>query len=197
MEKLSSTPDRRTFLLQSVALWQAAATLSAQHVHRAPATVSAPYQFLFLKPTERATVQAFAARIVPADERSGGAVAARVEEYIDFVLAHADANLKRTWHRGLAQYGAAVPAKTPEALDAFLARQCEREFAPQSEEQIFFVLLKKAVVEGFYTSEEGINKELGYKGMGFILDWQGCTHAHHEAPAGWQPSLRVPETGEL
>lgn len=189
--------DRRNFLLQIAALWQAAASLSAQHVHSDATKASAPYQFRFLSLNEQTTLRLLAARIAPADEHSGGALAGQVDEYIDFVLSHADPKLQAEWRAGLTRYGAAIAPNTPEAIDAFLTQQCKGEFAPQNQDQLFFILLKTAVVEGFYTSEEGIKKELGYRGMGFVMDWQGCTHEHHKAPAGWQPALRAPETGDL
>ena len=50
-------------------------------------------------------------------------------------------------------------------------------------------MVKGAVVESFYTSEEGINKELGYQGMAFLVNFDGCTHASHATPADYQPLI--------
>ena len=51
----------------------------------------------------------------------------------------------------------------------------------------FFVLVKSAVVDAFYTSEEGINKELSYQGMKFLMNFEGCTHASHSVPESYRP----------
>lgn len=194
MSELTLT-DRRSFLLQAAALWQTATVLSAQHIHSVPAAKTIPYQFRFLSTDERTTLRIVMARIAPADEHSGGAEGAHVDEYIDFILSHADSELQAIWHSGLKRYASAIPTKSPAAVDAFLTKQALKEFAPQTEDEIFFMLLKTAVVEGFYTSEEGIKNELGYQGMGFVLDWQGCTHEHHQAPADWQPLLKTRSGG--
>jgi hypothetical protein len=127
---------------------------------------------------------------VPADERSSGAIGAKVDEYIDFVLQHADATFQTAWREGLDRFGEAIGSKAAPAIDAFLAEQARGEFSPRTDDERFFVYLKTAVAEGFYTSQEGIVKELGYKGMSFEMDFPGCTHAEHEAPADYRPLLR-------
>ena len=50
-------------------------------------------------------------------------------------------------------------------------------------------MLKGAVAEGFYTSREGIQRELGYQGLGFLREFPGCAHDTHEAPADYKPRL--------
>jgi len=132
-------------------------------------------------------------RIIPADDRSAGAVGAKVDEYIDFILSHADPALQETWRGGLDRYGRATAGLNAEEIDAFLAKHARHEFAPVDEDEQFFVLLKAAVTQGFYTSQEGIENELGYKGMSFLLDFPGCTHTAHEVPPAYKPALRQRE----
>ena len=121
--------------------------------------------------------------IIPADERSGGAAAARVEEYIDFILFHGAPALKNSWSKGLVAYS----DKSAAEVAMLLTEASAGEFAPVTEMQKFFVLVKSAVVEAFYTSEEGINKELSYQGMKFLMNFEGCTHASHTVPESYRP----------
>ena len=180
---------RREFVLAVTAVW--ARAVARAHEHDAARSVNAPqYAFTFFRPEERETLRALMNRIVPADERSTGAVGARVDEYIDLILNHAEPSLQAQWRDGLHRYGTAIQGQNAAAIDEFLTKQAKSEFDPQSDDERFFVLLKYATTEGFYTSREGIEKELGYRGMGFVIDFKGCTHSHHEPPPGWKPMLK-------
>ena len=173
---------RRDFLVTAAAWWTQAAQAAHQHT---PAPASGPYKIRFFTPKEVATLQAIAAVIIPADERSGGAAAAHIEEYIDFVSSHGSVGMKDSWRKGLAAYA----GKSAGEITTMLTEASKGEFAPKSEKQRFFVLVKAAVVESFYTSEEGITKELGYQGMTFLVNFDGCTHSSHTAPAGFRPLI--------
>jgi hypothetical protein len=180
-------PTRREFLALAALAWSRALEAAQPHVHvLASAPESGAYAFRFLEPAERDTLQRLAVILVPADNRSGGARTARVEEYVDLVLAHAEPALQERWRLGLARYLTAPP----ETTEARLREAAAGEDAPNTDDEEFFVLLKDAVVEGFYTSEEGITKELGYQGLTFLAEFPGCTHAAHELPAGFRPRLR-------
>jgi hypothetical protein len=170
---------RRDFLV----LWGQAAL--AAHQHSPSKTNSATYVFRVFSPAEQAVLKQAAAILIPADERSGGAAAARVEEYIDFVVSHGGAELQQAWRDGLARMGAA------RAIEPFLHRASRNEFRARTADERFFVLLKSAVVEGFYTSEEGISKELGYQGMGFLLEFPDFSQEKPAVPAGHKPMLRA------
>ncbi len=188
---ISHLRSRREFVLAAAALWQAALLTAQEHHHVSPpAQSSDPYKFSFFTGEQRTTLRVLISRIIPADERSTGAIGARVDEYIDFVLSHADEKIQKTWQRGLRDYGMAISGKNNTGVDGFLEKQAAYEFAPRTDNDAFFVILKSAVVEGFYTSEVGIDQELGYKGMAFLLDFPGCTHASHQPPADWHPILR-------
>lgn len=182
--------SRREFLREAAALWAAAALRAHEHQHAESAAEGTLYKFAFLDGQQRKTLRTLMDRIVPADDRSSGALGACVDEYIDFILVHADTTLQETWHKGLKRYGDAVSGDGATDVDQFLEKQARNEFAPATEDEAFFVLLKAAVSEGFYTSKVGILNELGYKGMAFVLDFQGCSHASHHVPEGWHPMLR-------
>jgi hypothetical protein len=177
---------RWTALTLAARLWAKAEQES--HTHAAAKTESATKPALrFLTPRESATIQRFAAVLIPSTERSQGATGAAgaaIAPYIDFVLSGAAPSLQRTWRRGLAEWEKAKDT------DGTLAALAPQEFAPKSQQDQFFVLFKSAVTAAFYTSEEGITKELGYQGMGFLREfagWQGETFA---APADYKPMLR-------
>jgi hypothetical protein len=178
--------SRRTFLFAVVGLWQAASARAQLHSKangRDPGLV-------FLTPAQHELLLRLIDRFVPADERSAGAVGAKLDEYIDFVLLHADPTMQSSWRKGLTNYAVHLKSKPAAEIDEFLATQARSEFSPETEDDRFFVLLKVAVTEGFYTSEEGIVKELGYKGMTHDMDAAGCTHAAHKIPADYKPLLR-------
>lgn len=188
-EKRSSS--RREFVLTTAALWQAAVLHAHEHSHSSePAHVAAPYTFSFFNEEQKETLRLMMARIIPADERSPGAVGAKVDEYIDFILIHADPQVQQTWKLGLARYRAATAGKSAAEVESFLEKQALHEFGPTNEDETFFVILKAVLTEGFYTSEVGINQELGYKGMTFLMDFRGCTHSSHHVPEDWHPILR-------
>lgn len=190
-------PSRRSFLELSVVLWSQAVARAQQHVHTAAGAYGTKraYSFRFFTPTERELVRSLAARIVPANERSGGAEAARVDEYVDFVLSHGAEELRRTWREGLARLHPGIKGRSGAEIDVVLTAISKNEFEPSLPEEEFFVLLKSAVVDGFYTSEEGIKKELGYLGNGFLSAFPGCTHALHKTPADYRPLLRQRKRG--
>jgi hypothetical protein len=174
---------RRTALGLALGLWARAEDQA--HQHGAGAQETGPYRFGFLRGEEVSVIQRFAEILIPATERSGGAKAARVEEYIDHVLRSAAPSLQRAWRRGLSAWAKEKNAKS--ALDRVVAQ----EFAPKSAEDRFFVLLKNAVTTAFYTSEEGIQKELGYQGLAFLREYPGWNGEQFSKPVNYRPLLRA------
>jgi len=62
----------------------------------------APPRLKVLTAAQYATVEALVEAIIPADERSPGAMEARVADYIDLLLSEADALIRQQWLAGLA-----------------------------------------------------------------------------------------------
>lgn len=174
--------SRRTALSLALGLWAKAA--DQVHNHAAPPSPSGTYNFRFLSPAEKSTIQRYAALLIPPTSRSGGAPAARVEEYIDTVLALAAPSLQRSWRRSLAEW-----AKATNPL-AVLERTSRGEFSPRTRDEQFFVLFKSATTAAFYTSQEGIEKELGYQGMSFLRDFPGWQGEPFTTPADYRPLLK-------
>lgn len=171
--------SRRDLLGAAAAMWAAAVAEAHEHASSAQA---ATYSFRFLSRKEIAILQRLAAILIPSDDRSGGAAAARVEEYVDTVLAHGREPLRKAWRSGLKRF-----AKADEAA---LKKHAANEFRPRSVDERFFVLLKDAIVEGFYTSREGIEKELGYKGYTFLREFPAADVSDVRRAADYTPLLR-------
>ncbi len=133
---------------------------------------------------EIGTLREVALVMIPADERSKGGAAPGVVEYIDRVVANGPPELLAEWRRGL---GLLTPAPDRAAL---LRTWSRNEFRPRTANERFFVLLKSALVEAFYTSEEGIRGELGYQGLGHVMEFPDFTQVQAARPAGYRPRLR-------
>ena len=136
----------------------------------------------FFTPLEFALVEELSEMIVPADEHSPGAKAARVAAYIDGRLAEAWEPADRTtWRDGLAlvdklsrdSSGKPFLESSPSERLSLLTRIAQNEQKPQKPEEHFFVELKGRVVRAYYTSEIGIKQELEYKGNTYLAEFVG------------------------
>ena len=135
-----------------------------------------------------ATLEALTEAIIPADERSPGAKAARVADYIDLLLSEADDTRRQQWTEGLGaldadtttRFGKPFVKLDAAQVDAVLTDASKNEKAPalqkneRSTLELFFVTAKQATVHGYYTSEIGIHQELKYKGNKVLLEFVGC-----------------------
>ena len=137
----------------------------------APARAAGTHRFLTAE--EYALVDELTELIIPADERSGGARAARVADFIDGLLAEAFEQSERDeWRNGLAHVNALarqmhgsefLKCTAPDRIGV-LARIAHNESAPQAPEELFFRELKALTVRGYYTTKIGIHDEMGYLG---------------------------------
>jgi hypothetical protein len=146
------------------------------------------YQPKFFSAVEMQTLDALTETIIPADGHSPGARAARVSEYIDVILSEAKPDVKTLWSEGLA------------AIDRLASNACGKRYAQCSDEQQyelmagiagneetavtaegrFFVALKAATIDGYYTSSIGIHQDLEYQGNTAVLEFAGCQHESHD-----------------
>ena len=120
--------------------------------------------------------------IIPADEHSPGARAAKVAAYIDARLAEAfDAEDRTTWRDGLklieqlSRQASGRPFLESTAAErlALLERIAANEGKPEKPEEHFFKELKSRVVDAYYTSEIGIKQELEYRGNTYQAEFSG------------------------
>jgi hypothetical protein len=150
-------------------------------------TTQAPPSLTFLTTAEYAAVDLLAETILPADDQSPGARAARVADYLDLLLGESPADVQQRWRTGLAGLDTAARARASRpfgelsAADAtaVLVELARNEANPQTPLELFFKDAKDATIRGYYTSEIGIHRELQYKGNQMLAEFVGCTHPEH------------------
>lgn len=168
----------RRDLLQSIALSVTLGGLSpaaAQHVHSLAVeekTSTGVYKAKALNPHEYQTLEKLADLIVPADEKSPGAVASGACEFIDLLasqnprlleiytggIAWLDQSMKRRYST---DFVSAKPSQQTALLDLIAYRKNESpELGPGI---LFFDWARRMVVDAYYTSPAGI-KAIGYMG---------------------------------
>ncbi len=157
----------------------AAATVAASL--NVPQAVAQTTQTFFTT-DELQMVDELSEMIIPADQQSPGARAAKVAAYIDARLAEAWENQERlAWRKGLSDVdklsktlaGKTFLASSPAERLAVLTRMAQNEKAPKLPEERFFATLKSRVVHAYYTSEIGIRQEMEYKGNSYLAEFVG------------------------
>ena len=127
----------------------------------------------FLTPAEFALVDELTELIIPTDEHSPGARAARVAGEIDRRLSESlEPDWQATWRAGLQGVDrlsreltdTSFLQATPEQRVTMLTRMAAGESDPKTPLERFFVELKRATVTGYYTSKIGIHVDQQYKG---------------------------------
>ena len=129
------------------------------------------------------TIEALSEVIIPADDHSpAGAAAAKVYECIDEIVFSSPDDVKKLWTEGLAgmdllaigEFGQEY-AKCSTAQQVELMERISRnEEQPATPEEKFFVVLKTATIDGYYTSSIGIHQDLEYQGNTMVLEFPGC-----------------------
>ncbi len=118
----------------------------------------------FFTNEEFAMVEELTDIIIPTDEHSGGAKAAKVAEYIDQRLAEAFEGAERDlWRK---QLGAINLRSSKMHSKGFLKVDPAQRIAVVAsiEKEPFFATLKEATVRGYYSSKIGIHDEMEYQG---------------------------------
>jgi hypothetical protein len=115
--------------------------------------------------------------IIPADDHSPGAKAARVPAFADLMVSTGPDGAKTAWRAGLSAFRAAAEAQP---LETVLAQAASEERAPRSELGRFFIELKRMTVNGYYTSSIGIHDEMGYVGNQHLTAAPSCDHPEHK-----------------
>ena len=138
----------------------AASALRAQSPHK------------FFTPDEFQIVDAFTEILIPADQNSGGAHAAKVAEFLDQGLAEAfEDDFRQKTRAGIALIdklstnlnGVGFLEATPKQRLAVVTAMSANEKEPKTPEELFFREIKGAAGRAYYTSKIGI-EELDYKG---------------------------------
>jgi hypothetical protein len=136
----------------------------------------------FFTREEFAVVDELTEIIIPTDEHSPGARAARCAEYIDQRLAEAfEDEPRKLWREGLKSVealaremnGRAFMQSPPEQRLAVVARMAANEKNPEKAEEKFFAELKARTAHAYYTSKIGLHEELEYKGNTYQREYAG------------------------
>src|SRR5262245_27138982 len=163
-----------------------------EHMHHSMGAVqeagAGPYKLQFFTEEENRTVIEMSERIIPADDHSPGAKAAKVSEYIDLVVSESPEGTQKTWREGLAavnkmgagKFGKPFADLTVDQQIELLKEISKNQRSPQTVEERFFRIIKYAAVYGYYTSKIGIQDELHYKGNAYLKEFTGCTHPEHQ-----------------
>jgi len=148
------------------------------------------YKLQFFTEAENELMDQLMEMIIPADNHSGGAHAANVSLFADWVVSNgcniANADLfanssissdlqKSEWRKGL-QLFKEEAAKSSTA--DILTRAAAGEANPQTDLEHFFVTLKQMTVVGYYCSEVGIHQELEYQGNIVLPEFPECAHSN-------------------
>lgn len=145
------------------------------------------YKPEFFSDSDFGLLDALTEVILPSDDHSPGASAAMVARYIDVTVSdgtHAD---QQRWRAGLTAVSTLARSRfkrgfvecEPSQQDEVVAEMSRNEASPQSELERFFAVVKRATIDGYYTSQVGIHEELGYKGNTAVDEFPGCTHGEH------------------
>ena len=111
--------------------------------------------------------------LIPTDEKSPGAKAAKVAAFLDARLAEAfDEQERTTWRRGLETVdklskklnNTGFVSATPKQREAVVLRMAQNEKNPKAPEEVFFGEIKGATVQAYYTTSIGIHNDMDYKG---------------------------------
>jgi sugar phosphate isomerase/epimerase len=146
----------------------------------------------FFTHDEYALVDELTDIIIPTDEKSGGAKAAKVAEYIDRTLAEAfEVSERDDWRKQLALVDArSTKLHSKKFLDADAAQRVA--VVASMEKEPFFGKLKATTVRAYYSSKIGIHDEMDYKGNTYQQgEYAGFLPPHVEFPANPRERLAV------
>lgn len=175
----------RRHILQLLAAGVTAANLKTASQLLAQVQAGETYQPAYFTPQEFSLVDLLSEMIIPADEHSPGARAARVADYIDLVLSHSDPVRQGTFRSKLNAFieeaqaflGKPFTEADEGSRAAFLNKLATNAASPRNLAEQFFVEMKQLVIFGYYTSEIGLLQELGYQGNQALPEFPGCTES--------------------
>jgi hypothetical protein len=167
--------------------------LADQHAaHRpSPEAAAGAWAPKVFNPSQNELVITLTELIVPQTD-TPGAKAAKVNEYIDTVLADAKPDERDKFLQGLAWIDMRsedrfrqrfVNAPPPQQVDLLATLSTATAPSPVDLPGVeFFQALKGLTITGFYTSEVGLLQDIGDDGQVFFTEFKGCEHKEHGAP---------------
>jgi Gluconate 2-dehydrogenase subunit 3 len=130
------------------------------------------YQLRFFTTEENLMLDKLTEMIIPEDEHSPGAHAAKVSLFADLMVATSDDAVKKDWRNGLRLMQEEAARSS---LEAALVKSARHEGDPQTDLERFFKTLKEMTVNGYYTSAIGIHQDMQYQGNTYLPNFPGCT----------------------
>jgi gluconate 2-dehydrogenase gamma chain len=152
---------------------------TVDHHHEAGTPAPLPANPVFFKEADFRVVSRIADLIIPATD-TPGALGAGVPMYIDEVIAKTKAQQILAMD-GLRWLAAKKFMELDEAGQmAILLPLCEAADAGESKERPvqFFQMMKSLTADGYYTSQVGLMRELGYSGNTAMAEFPTCMHEH-------------------
>ena len=141
------------------------------------------------------TVSKLSDLIIPRTD-TPGAVDAGVPHWIDYHVAH-EPELQEKFKQGLAYLDEQAHTVNGSAFASSHGAAAERLFCrplsadADTAKSGFFKTVKDLTIDGYYSSEQGLVKELDFKGNTFRASFPGCTHPEH-----WPAADANPESGK-
>ncbi|MDQ2839692.1 MAG: gluconate 2-dehydrogenase subunit 3 family protein [Acidobacteriota bacterium] len=166
---------RRTLLQLVPAGFLAVAAAPAQE-HCGSAVIPQPYRFAFFTTEEIHLLDTVMERIIPADEHSPGAHAAKTVEFADLIVSTSPDYVREDWRNALRLLSTELETSS---LEAWLDTASQNEDDPQTVLDLFFQSLKHMTINGYYTSAIGIHEDLHYQGNTYVESFIGCEHPEH------------------
>jgi hypothetical protein len=153
-------------------------TAAAHHMAAAAATSSGPeYKLQFFSEDQSRLLDQLMEMIIPADQQSPGAHAAKTNLFADLMVATSDNSVKKQWLDGIRLFHDEAERSS---LSEAMQKAAENEDDPKTELEMFFGLLKQMTVNGYYTSATGIHQDLRYQGNTYLVAFPECTHPEHQ-----------------
>ena len=166
----------------------ALARAQAAHAHAAVSVQSGTaWAPKVLNAHQQSTVATLSELIIPQTD-TPGAKATLVDRFIDSILQEAEPGDRARFLRGLEwmdarstalfkkDFVSASPAQQTDLLTKLSAEDSREDRAGVE----FFTAIKSMTITGYYTSEIGLQQELGDDGRLAFGEFEGCTHPEHQ-----------------
>ncbi|MGD9668614.1 MAG: gluconate 2-dehydrogenase subunit 3 family protein [Hyphomicrobiaceae bacterium] len=186
----TAEPSRRIIITSAAVaaayLWTPA-ILRAQHIGSATTMVPPPIRNplprpVFFSPAEFALLDEFAEMLIPEDEVSRGARAARVAWTLDERLAESiDPDWRQSWHDDLAEidrlstkwFGRTFVDSSHLQRADLMTRISRNEADPKAAGEYAFGTIKWSVADIYYRTSIGIHDDLKYQGNVYQEEFSG------------------------
>lgn len=170
--------------------WMQAAQPASHSVHAAAPPDAhdwSTYKPKFFSEKDFANLQSFAEILIPSDE-TPGAREAFVAPFVDFVVdaaAEYAPEMQDQWRSAMKwldeQSFAEMPAEHRVAFMEQISVAERERSKPRDKGFETYKLIKEMTVHAYYTSRVGLVEELQYKGLAYLTEFPGCSHAEHSS----------------